>query len=459
VTSTPWEHQHEVRDALRTIVTDPQLGIPALSNAPTMSNLLKDLLPDAPKETSVLVAAAEAGLPQVLKDHVDQGMDLATASSLTASAFAARTPFTPDACGWVVGELAVALGLAPDTPAGQPQGAGPLPSFTPSPGVGIGAGTGPAAETIGPGGFGGEQGGFPHGGAAQPQPGVFGQQGGYGQQQGGFGGQPQAGFGQQGGFGRPAAGRGGSAQTPFGAPAQGGFGGDQTMPPTMGPATMGPGPAMGGAQTQMPGGGGGAPTWSGGPPPGGQRQRVPKFWGYLVAALVAVAVIAGIFAVVHGHSGGTTAEPLSKVIKPDVGRCKAASTLEMRGVTSSLSCTTSAHNIGLSAFQYDNTADFQAGLARLNKLTGWNPSAAGKSCPPPAGSSTGQEGWHTLHNPKYKTLRSDQILECYPETGGDGRFLYLWTLPTQRVILVAGNPGSGASYTNLQKWWQNLTYG
>jgi hypothetical protein len=50
VTDTAWEHQREVREALQTTVSDPQLGIPALSNAQAMSNLLKDLLPDAPRE-------------------------------------------------------------------------------------------------------------------------------------------------------------------------------------------------------------------------------------------------------------------------------------------------------------------------------------------------------------------------------------------------------------------------
>ncbi len=59
---TSWEHQREVRDARQAIVSDPQLGVAALSSAQAMSNLLKDLLPDAPRETSVLVA--EAGLDQ-----------------------------------------------------------------------------------------------------------------------------------------------------------------------------------------------------------------------------------------------------------------------------------------------------------------------------------------------------------------------------------------------------------
>jgi hypothetical protein len=90
VTDTAWEHQREVREALQTIVSDPQLGIPALSGAQAMSNLLKDLLPDAPRETSVLVAAAEAGLAQILLDQMNQGMDTATAASLAASIAVSR---------------------------------------------------------------------------------------------------------------------------------------------------------------------------------------------------------------------------------------------------------------------------------------------------------------------------------------------------------------------------------
>ena len=75
MTATAWEHRRDVREALQTIVSDPELGIAALSNAPAMSNLLKDLLPDAPRETRVQVAVAEAGVAQTLLDHVSQGMD------------------------------------------------------------------------------------------------------------------------------------------------------------------------------------------------------------------------------------------------------------------------------------------------------------------------------------------------------------------------------------------------
>jgi hypothetical protein len=85
-----------------------------------MSNLLKDLLPDAPREKSILVAAAEAGLADTLRDHVSQGANPDMAVRLTASSFAATTPYPPDACAWVTDELAIALGLRRGGHAAQP---------------------------------------------------------------------------------------------------------------------------------------------------------------------------------------------------------------------------------------------------------------------------------------------------------------------------------------------------
>jgi hypothetical protein len=107
-----WEHAAEARAALHAIVTDPEHGVAVLSSPRTMSNLLKDFLPDAPREKNLLIAAAEAGLADTLSEHVAQGMDPATAIRLTASSFSARTPLTLDACSWVTAEIAVAMGIA-----------------------------------------------------------------------------------------------------------------------------------------------------------------------------------------------------------------------------------------------------------------------------------------------------------------------------------------------------------
>ncbi len=120
MTSMPWDAQGEALAALRAIVADPRYGPPALSNAQTMTNLLKDMLPDAPRESSVLVAASEAGVAGMLQSNVSQGMDVTTACRLAAGTFESQTALTPDACHWAVGILASALRFDAARPAPPP---------------------------------------------------------------------------------------------------------------------------------------------------------------------------------------------------------------------------------------------------------------------------------------------------------------------------------------------------
>jgi serine/threonine protein kinase len=97
--------------ALRAIVANPQLGTAALSSSQAMSAALQDLLPGRPRETNVLVAAAEVGLTAALKYHTARGMDVTTARRRAARSFAKHTGFTPEACSWAVDHLTAALGL------------------------------------------------------------------------------------------------------------------------------------------------------------------------------------------------------------------------------------------------------------------------------------------------------------------------------------------------------------
>ena len=109
--STSWDPQGEAQEALRTIVADSQFGPAALSSSQTMTNLLKDLLPDAPRESSVLIAASDAGVPGSLQGYIKQGMPVETASRLAVGSFENRTALTWDACTWAVGALVSALRL------------------------------------------------------------------------------------------------------------------------------------------------------------------------------------------------------------------------------------------------------------------------------------------------------------------------------------------------------------
>ncbi|MDR2987924.1 MAG: hypothetical protein LBV34_24105, partial [Nocardiopsaceae bacterium] len=113
MTQIVWDADGDVRRALRSIVCDPELGTVVLTDPNVMTNLLKDLLPDLPRESALLVAAAQCDLVSVFIGHLDSGLDLGTSSRLAAAWFAERMPFTDDACTWVVRELAIALGADP----------------------------------------------------------------------------------------------------------------------------------------------------------------------------------------------------------------------------------------------------------------------------------------------------------------------------------------------------------
>jgi serine/threonine protein kinase len=111
---------HQARAALRAIVSDPDRGVAALSSAQAMSTALKDLLPGMPRETKVLVTAAEMGLAEALSYHVARGVDPGTVRDKVARSFARHTGFRSAACQWAVDELASVLGL--DSARARPAG-------------------------------------------------------------------------------------------------------------------------------------------------------------------------------------------------------------------------------------------------------------------------------------------------------------------------------------------------
>jgi hypothetical protein len=126
--SAPWDPRGEALNALRTIAADPRYGAEALASAQIMTNLLKDMLPDAPREANVLITAAGAGVPTALQGYLAQGMDVGTATQLAAGTLAERTALTADACAWATSSLATALlPLAVPPQASVPAGTAPLP--------------------------------------------------------------------------------------------------------------------------------------------------------------------------------------------------------------------------------------------------------------------------------------------------------------------------------------------
>jgi len=152
MTSASWDPQGEALSALRAIAADPKYGADALSSAPMMTNLLKDMLPDAPREANVLITAAAAGTATVLQGYVAQGMDRQMASRLAAGTLAERTALTEDACAWATGSLAEVLfppGVPPQASAADTVYSGGSDQVTTS-AQGTGAATGPGVVTGGP---------------------------------------------------------------------------------------------------------------------------------------------------------------------------------------------------------------------------------------------------------------------------------------------------------------------
>jgi hypothetical protein len=147
MTGVPWDPQGEALSALRAIASDPRYGADALSSAPMMTNLLKDMLPDAPRETNVLIAAAGASTATALQGYVAQGMDRQMAARLAAGALAERTALTEDACAWATGSLAEVL-FPPGVPP-QASTADTVYSDVTISAQGVGAATGPGVMTGG----------------------------------------------------------------------------------------------------------------------------------------------------------------------------------------------------------------------------------------------------------------------------------------------------------------------
>jgi len=144
--SAPWDPRGEALNALRTIAADPRYGAEALASAQMMTNLLKDMLPDAPREANVLITAAGAGVPTALQGYLAQGMDVGTATQLAAGTLAERTALTADACAWATSSLATAM-LPPVAPSvSGPGGTAPLPGSDHPTMVPQGTGPGPVGH-------------------------------------------------------------------------------------------------------------------------------------------------------------------------------------------------------------------------------------------------------------------------------------------------------------------------
>lgn len=516
-----WEHASQARTALNAIVSDPDHGVAALSNAQTMSNLLKDYLPDAPREKSILVAAAEAGLADTLRDHVAQGMDPNTAIRLTASSFSSSTPFTPEACNWVTDEIAVALGISQPRQPGSGQAVGGAAEGT----VGVGGagsegmptrivpipGTPSAPRAAGAQGAPGQ--GYPQAPAQgvgtpsrpnpQEQPTAQGYRPGYtpGPQPGGFG-QPQG----QGYLGRQQQPQQQPKPQPQpyqaqrfpGQPVQQPYPGQQQPQPYQGQPGRGyPGqPAFGqpGQPGQpgtpagwAPGGGYGPGGGFGGPPKptGGRRRGLLVVGGIIV--LIVIIIVASVLLTKKPnkhHQAGGGGSPTASPSTPSTSNSPTPS-----GGVEPLS--TIMNPVGLSPVGTNCVQGLLFGL-KASTLT------ARTFCDTTTKKNIQVWGYQFNNHPDYLAgyahinsytgfHRTSANSTCNPPIQGtDGlstwhananpkyvtrpgqvlecfvdnnKPLLIWTMPTMNVFFIARDTGKGDQITRLVNWWKTVNYG
>jgi len=413
--------QGEAHAALGTAVSS--YGQRVLNDPHILGNLVTDLLPDLPRERSLLVTGADAGIAAQMTQYVEeQHIDPDTAVQLVARALSERRAIDQAASMWVVTEYAQALGYrirpyAEAAQSTQPQVIAAAPSTM----------TAPSGQPAQPPGQ-----SWPPGAQA-----------------------PQAPPGQS----WPPG-----AQAPQAPPGQ-------SWPPGQPPGQSWP-PA------QPP---------SGRPPtPGNGRKRLIAAGtaAGLVVIFFIVAAVAGIAPFSKAHpkpsvapSNKTTTHPptrpatsppaaptlaagvtpLAQLLPGDISdpttQCSAIKKTgwSSPGMVTALSCDDKyLPNGAVSGYQMDNRADFDKAWSNFNSWSSFHESTAGASCP---ASSTGGQGltsWSSKHFPSMQ----GQVLECW--TGSNAAPIYVWTMPSQYTFFIAVG-ADGSSFQDLDTWWADYS--
>ena len=110
-----WPEEGQAPDALRIVVKDH--GTETLSDGPKLNNVLQDLIPGMRRESSVLVAAADADIASVISARIGQRMSTAAAVAQAADYLEDRTALTTEACEWAARQMARAMGVKVTAPA------------------------------------------------------------------------------------------------------------------------------------------------------------------------------------------------------------------------------------------------------------------------------------------------------------------------------------------------------
>jgi len=388
--------QGEAHEALGTAVAS--YGQRVLSDPHALGNLVADLLPDLPRERSLLVTGAEADIAAEMREHVERHhLDPDTAVQLVASALSERRSISLAAGLWVASEYAQALGYrVRPYPSAVP--AGPVPQRPPGqfwpPPQQPWTPNGATPQSWPPAG--------PPPGQSWPPP------------------QPSSGGPRNSWSGRKRALIAGAAA----AALIGGYLIAATFAHTF-PFTKSR-PAAASAAVHSP-----RPT------PKPTHPATPAPTGPKLAA--------GVAPLVQLLPGG---------IDDPATQCQTNPppySFDMQGRVAALVCTDPSlpKDSQVYAYQLDSQAHFEATWQSFNKVIGFTGANPGPNCPP----AKGGEGTVPMHAPWFPP-RSGQVLECLTvrDSNGPPQPVYIWTLPTEDAFLLAVGPPN-SSFAALNTWF------
>ena len=399
--------QGEAHAALGTAVSS--YGQRVLNDPHILGNLVTDLLPDLPRERSLLVTGADAGIAAQMTQYVEeQHIDPDTAVQLVARALSERRAIDQAASMWVVTEYAQALGYrirpyAEAAQSTQPQVIAAAPSTM----------TAPSGQPAQPPGQ-----SWPPGAQA-----------------------PQAPPGQSWPPGQPPG---------------------QSWPPAQPPSGRPPTPGNGRKRGLIAAGtaaglvviffivaavAGIAPFSKAHPkPPVAPSNKTTTHPPTRPATSPPAAPTL---------AAGVT--PLAQLLPGDISdpttQCSAIKKTgwSSPGMVTALSCDDKyLPNGAVSGYQMDNRADFDKAWSNFNSWSSFHESTAGASCP---ASSTGGQGltsWSSKHFPSMQ----GQVLECW--TGSNAAPIYVWTMPSQYTFFIAVG-ADGSSFQDLDTWWADYS--
>jgi hypothetical protein len=125
----------------------------------------------------------------------------------------------------------------------------------------------------------------------------------------------------------------------------------------------------------------------------------------------------------------------------------------MPGLVSALTCNDPDLAGGsVNGYQMDSRADFDAAWRNFNTWWNFDSARAQAACPPSGSSAQGLTTWHGQGFPSVR----GQVLECEMVTGNAP--VYVWTLPTQDMFLIAEG-ADGSSFKALNSWWTSSNSG